>query len=92
MIKQFHFIQEMVWQIVHDFNPENGQRQLKDRFPFIESEMFDEEELTFQQAKEMKSPRLIKTHLPFSMLPPDLIDVCKVFFVARNPKVKKNVR
>jgi hypothetical protein len=32
------------------------------------------------------SPRVIKSHLPFEMLPPKLLDTCKVFFVCRNPK------
>ncbi|XP_037795593.1 sulfotransferase 1 family member D1-like [Penaeus monodon] len=32
------------------------------------------------------SPRTIKTHLPFSVLSPDLVNSCKVVYVARNPK------
>ena len=32
------------------------------------------------------SPRFIKTHLPFSMCNPRLLDVVKVVYVARNPK------
>ena len=32
------------------------------------------------------SPRLIKTHYPFEMLPPALLDTCKVLFVSRNVK------
>ena len=31
-----------------------------------------------------QSPRMIKTHLPISMLPPNLLDVSKVVVVARN--------
>ena len=31
----------------------------------------------------MTSPRLIKTHLPFELLPPNLLETCKVVFVAR---------
>ncbi len=30
--------------------------------------------------------RCIKTHLPLFMLPPALLDTCKVIFVCRNPK------
>ncbi len=29
--------------------------------------------------------RVIKTHLPLTMLPPDLLEKAKVVFVARNP-------
>ena len=36
--------------------------------------------------ENMPSPRIIKTHLPFEMLPPNLLDTCKVIFVCRNPK------
>ena len=31
-------------------------------------------------------PRFVNTHLPFSMNNPRLLDVCKVVYVARNPK------
>ncbi|CAH1405086.1 unnamed protein product [Nezara viridula] len=34
---------------------------------------------------KMESPRHIKTHLPFELLPHDLLDKCKVVYVARNP-------
>ncbi|CAL4122058.1 unnamed protein product, partial [Meganyctiphanes norvegica] len=37
-------------------------------------------------AKSIPGPRTIKTHLPFSLLPPDLLDTCKVIYVARNPR------
>ena len=41
---------------------------------------------TIKYVEETKSPRIIKTHLPLSMLPPNLLDVSKVVFVARNVK------
>ncbi|KAF0289621.1 Sulfotransferase 1A4 [Amphibalanus amphitrite] len=31
-------------------------------------------------------PRFVKTHMPLSMLPPRLLDECRVVYVARNPK------
>ncbi|KAK8373138.1 hypothetical protein O3P69_011031 [Scylla paramamosain] len=30
------------------------------------------------------APRTIKTHLPFSLLPPDILETCKVVYVTRN--------
>ena len=41
---------------------------------------------SIETAQNMKSPRVIKSHLPFEMLPPNLLDTCKVIFVSRNPK------
>ena len=41
---------------------------------------------SIETAENMKSPRVIKSHLPFEMLPPNLLDTCKVIFVSRNPK------
>ena len=34
----------------------------------------------------MTKPRMIKTHLPLSLLPKKLLDTCKVIFVTRNLK------
>ena len=36
-------------------------------------------------AQGLSSPRLIKSHLPLSMLPPTLLDTCKVIYVSRHP-------
>ncbi|XP_047738831.1 LOW QUALITY PROTEIN: sulfotransferase 1C4, partial [Hyalella azteca] len=40
----------------------------------------------FKVAEAHWKPRTIKTHLPFSMLPKNLLDTCKVVYVSRNPK------
>ncbi|XP_075220674.1 sulfotransferase 4 [Lycorma delicatula] len=41
----------------------------------------------YETLNEMTEPRFIKTHLPFSLLPPHLLETgCKVIYVARNPK------
>lgn len=37
-------------------------------------------------ANNLPNPRTIKTHMPFSLLPPKLLDTCKVIYVARNPR------
>jgi len=42
--------------------------------------------MTFEKIDELPSPRVIKSHLPFYLLPPRLVDTCKVVYVARNPK------
>ncbi|XP_068223840.1 sulfotransferase 1C4-like [Palaemon carinicauda] len=39
-----------------------------------------------QLSETSEEPRTIKTHLPFSLLSPSLLDTCKVVYVARNPK------
>ena len=41
---------------------------------------------SLQMAKDLPSPRTIKSHLPLEFLPPKLLDTCKVVFVGRNPK------
>ncbi len=41
---------------------------------------------SFDYAQSLLSPRCIKSHLPLQMLPPKLLDTCKVIVVARNPK------
>jgi len=42
--------------------------------------------LQVQLAAALPGRRVIKTHLPFSLLNPDLLNTAKVIFVARNPK------
>ncbi|XP_073943694.1 sulfotransferase 1 family member D1-like [Choristoneura fumiferana] len=37
-------------------------------------------------AEKMPSPRFIKTHLPMSLLSPNLLDTSKVVYVARDPR------
>lgn len=35
---------------------------------------------------KLPSPRLFRTHLPFSLLPPTLLDVTRVAYIARDPR------
>jgi len=37
-------------------------------------------------ANDLKSPRVIKSHLPLELLPRNLLDTAKVIYVCRNPK------
>lgn len=34
--------------------------------------------MTLEKIAELPSPRVIKSHLPFYLLPPRLVDTCKV--------------
>ncbi|KAI8434548.1 hypothetical protein MSG28_003096 [Choristoneura fumiferana] len=40
----------------------------------------------YQSSEDVPSPRFIKTHLALSLLPPRLLDTCKVVYVARDPR------
>ncbi|CAH0721878.1 unnamed protein product, partial [Brenthis ino] len=39
-----------------------------------------------EQLAKAPSPRFVKTHLPLSLLPPNLLDTAKVIYVARDPR------
>ncbi|CAK1547424.1 unnamed protein product [Leptosia nina] len=41
---------------------------------------------SWETINEAPSPRFIKTHLPLSLLPPNLLDTAKVIYVARDPR------
>ncbi|XP_066979277.1 sulfotransferase 1A1-like [Macrobrachium rosenbergii] len=42
--------------------------------------------INVQLAEYIPDPRTIKSHLPFSLMPPSMLDTAKVVYVARNPK------
>ena len=85
--------QELVWQIVNDvqLDSEESKKQLFLRSPFLEAgclrikgdDVKDRPDPLEYAADELKSPRIIKTHLPISMLPPTLLDTSKVLYVCR---------
>uniref|UniRef100_A0A8C0AAU4 Sulfotransferase n=3 Tax=Bos TaxID=9903 RepID=A0A8C0AAU4_BOSMU len=57
-----------------------------ERFPFIEW-IIPSLGSGLEQANAMASPRMLKTHLPFHLLPPSFLEEnCKMIYVARNPK------
>lgn len=41
---------------------------------------------SIEHTGKLSSPRIIKTHLPFCLLPPNLLNTAKVIYVCRNPK------
>ena len=82
----------MVWQIVNNVDIQSARTiDRKKRSIFIEGSavipQISEDAIdSVDEAKNLSSPRMIKTHLPFEMLPPNLLDTCKVIFVCRSPK------
>jgi len=81
---------------------EESKIKLGDRCAFIEREGMtrncrcndctkDTKGMSYKQdsishAETLKSPRILCTHLPASMLPPDVLKVAKVVIIARNVK------
>ncbi|KAI9555126.1 hypothetical protein GHT06_017641 [Daphnia sinensis] len=88
--------QELVWMIMNDCDKVRGKAPIIIRSPFLEFPYmlppgtmpaeFTKMMVTLEMVEEMPSPRIIKSHLPFYLLHPKLLDTCKVVYVARNPK------
>ena len=83
--------QETTWHIMNNVQLERTQEHLFERSPFLDvvtimgSDLQKAEEM-FKKFDELPSPRNIKTHFPLELLPPKLLDTCKVIFVNRNVK------
>lgn len=89
---------ELAWLIVNDCNFEEAARvPLTVRAPNTDANYFAdwsefappeimENLITIEKIEQMPSPRVVKSHLPFHLLPPNLLDTAKVIYVARNPK------
>merc|ERR1719361_2951251 len=90
--------QELLWQMSTGCNveSEDSKKHLFIRSPFLEmtqvreSRMGDvpgmpEDFITYAE-EELKDPRILKTHLPVSMLPPEVLEISKVVVTSRNPK------
>jgi estrone sulfotransferase len=93
---------EMAWLLQHDLDYEGSQVNSYVRVPYLEfdatwgvasvSEKLKEDSSkpnSIQIVKELKSPRTIQSHLPWSLLPTGLKDGTKspkIIYVARNPK------
>uniref|UniRef100_A0A023F783 Putative sulfotransferase n=1 Tax=Triatoma infestans TaxID=30076 RepID=A0A023F783_TRIIF len=59
--------------------------ELNDNDPEVVKELKNWDDPGYVYGQTMKSPRYLKTHFPPSLMPPNLIDTCKVIYVARNP-------
>ncbi|XP_045478187.1 sulfotransferase 1C4-like [Harmonia axyridis] len=61
-------------------------KEVVDKFP-SEEKQFRNMRNTLNELKDAKERRVIKTHLPFELLPPDVIRKgCKIIYVCRYPK------
>ena len=89
--------QELVWLLQNDCNFEQAKNiTLDKRFPFMDFPVlydFNKEQLPpflqgdiLKTMEDMPSPRFIKSHLRFCLLPDDLIEKSKVVICLRNPK------
>jgi len=94
--------QEMVWNIVHSLDFKTARSvSLEERVPFLELTALTEpanlegaEEVagtgsmdSMDQVRNLKSPRVIKTHLSIDMLPKQVLQKkAKVIYVTRNPR------
>ena len=78
--------QEMVWQIINKCDFEAGKQLLDIRFPHLELKTLGQGTNTLEQLDEAVDPRFIKTHLPLSFLPSNLLETAKVIYVARDPR------
>ena len=83
--------QEVTWNILNGVSIEQISEAMETRSPFIDQPMITsfslyKAEQYFAELESRCSPRTIKTHYPFTLLPPGLLDTCKVIFVCRNVK------
>ncbi|XP_039312928.1 sulfotransferase 4A1 [Solenopsis invicta] len=89
-------MQELVWLVANEMNfDEANRRSLTERFPFLEigvmidrnvPDRINVEKNSVDFVREQPSPRFIKSHMPFELLPTVVNSTCKVIYVARNPR------
>jgi len=82
--------QEMVWNIVNNLDFKTAKAvTLDERVPYLELTALSEphEPESIEQVRNLKSPRVIKTHLALEMLPKQVLEKkVKVIYVTRNPR------
>ena len=83
-----------MWQIVNDLDLETVKNKTSsERIPWVEHGgitpangpkiPFLDDPVSFAENLPTNKPRVIKSHLTFEMLPPKLLDTCKVVYVSR---------
>lgn len=93
------WMREMVWLLMNDCDIEEAKRTLLNkRIPFIDmaalasfegnikEELGMSAEEWIDNIENFPSPKILKSHLPFDLLPPNLLDDSKVIMCLRNPK------
>jgi len=83
--------QETTWHIMNNMQLDRTKEFLFDRSPMVDMPCISNMSLQdatefFKTLENLPSPRTIKTHFPLELLPPKLLDTCKVIFVSRNIK------
>ncbi|XP_055854126.1 sulfotransferase 1E1 [Episyrphus balteatus] len=89
--------QEMIWLLANKLDFKGAKEMLQTRCPLIElTALYDEDHNvwvnsaignTVELVEKMPRPRLVRSHLPWDLLPKDLEKVCpKIIYTARNPK------
>ena len=77
--------QETVWLMVHDLDIVTSKNVSKRiRTPAIKK--LQDESFGKKFFENMQGRRVIKCHIPFVFLPDNLLERCKVIYMARNPK------
>lgn len=92
------WLQELVWLVMNNLDFETARSiPSTKRYAYIEITTQKSETLQdmtrsgathddFRTLSTVTSPRFVKSHLPLSQLPPKLLDVAKVFYIARDPR------
>ncbi|XP_038066080.1 sulfotransferase 1C2-like isoform X2 [Patiria miniata] len=82
------WVQEIMSAVMHDGNLEEVNKSHSMlRVPYFEQTFPEELPTTHRIADEMPSPRVIKSHLPGQLLPPQIwTKKAKIVYVIRNPK------
>ena len=93
------WMREIVWCIMNKCNIEEAKKTLlNERIPFIdmavlaafagniEKELGMSSEKWLDKIESLPSLKILKSHLPFDLLPPRLLDECKIIMCMRNPK------